>query len=328
MAFISLLLLLFSESSAKEALFSPKQGPHRIRYISSDSKITYYQKTTGGLALSTNYNVKVIIAGNPGDLFLVRGHSDLLLLEKYAQGLYTFSPESGEIYLAKLGADNLIKIGDGRDPLLHREGKFISYYDPTSRELVIFLQKNIASKTRIKVQAVSPLYLPGRALINDQTLLFTQKTNNGLEGLFSYNLENKKITPLRMAESISERFFICETRKKICLLSFLDNREHPFIKLSIIEPSGLEIKGVYQKEARILGPPLSLYEEDRLYLATTSSKGESTFALGLNEEKIEEMELSKLAFQKLSLIGPRVLGNHKGKAYLLDGNYDKKVDDL
>jgi hypothetical protein len=62
MQYIKYLLTLFSISiQAEVAQLQTKQDISKIRYISSDGKFTYYQKNSGELQLSTNYNFTTLL---------------------------------------------------------------------------------------------------------------------------------------------------------------------------------------------------------------------------------------------------------------------------
>ncbi len=190
-----------------------KQALYNIRFVSSDSSFTIYQKHTGGLFLSTNYSVKKIIDGEENSQYNIIGDRSMnnIIITRKSHFHQKFNPNRDhDIFLMPYGGDTVNSIGKGIAPNLHLTGNFISFFKPTKN--IIKLKKLSLPTKSIEIplpQPANPFFRPDVRMINENEAIIYQQNSSGIGIITIYDIKNKQEKIIFKAKDYQSRLEIC-----------------------------------------------------------------------------------------------------------------------
>ena len=167
MRFINLFFILtfvgISSSQAKVREFITKQALNKIRFLSSDGKITYYKKNSGELQMSTNYKVKNILSFPKNTEYIVSVSDEKLKtaieVNKYFYQKNNFNLER-EIYVKNYGVtEEPQKIGVGIHAKLENGDKNLLVYSQKKKAIQNFNLINNQTKEVTLQNKVNPFFI-------------------------------------------------------------------------------------------------------------------------------------------------------------------------
>lgn len=176
-----------------------KQRTEIERYFSNDGKNDYYQKNTGPLMFSTNYNVTELIKGKPGSYYQITPSDDFKYLaiernENHQSLLHI--RKNKKLFLTTFGSKEAIEIGDGVKPKVFLDGKYYIYYNQNSRTIFSVFPHDqlLASKLNFKIELnnkTNKYFTPDYTMKDEGILFYTDINDNGITGVL--NLTKTKI---------------------------------------------------------------------------------------------------------------------------------------
>jgi hypothetical protein len=317
-----------------------KQNNENLRLISRDGKYTYYQKKSGSLHFSTNYNVQDVLKGPPGTqytLFSTSARKKIIVLKNEAFHTYLSLRFKEKIYLINFGESTPKEIGNGISPQLHLNDDWISYYNPSTKTLFFEHTTNSALKFTIKLNAkLNPYFIPQVFMISDNEILYTDLGEKGNHGLikFTRNLnkteviykENSPTTKIEL-NACGDQVIIGEfgylNTKNGSSISFIHKSENDFSKKQTI----------YTTKLDDIGNLFCDYVNSNLIYFVKDFGDEKTPAfdiaeLNLIDKKIAPVTNLKSNTNLINMDGV-ILSIDRGKTIIVKGENDyKNIDNL
>ncbi len=311
-----LLLILLGISSfvkspayaeSKLPILTTKQDVRNLRFVSSDGKFTYYQRGNGSLQFSTNYSVKEVLKFSPNSQYtLIKGRSSRYLVaqvnELYNNYLSIRSPQ--KIHIIKYGTHESQFLAKGVAINLHLKDEWISYYDSLKKKLIVQNHVNPSIKYEIKLaNKVNPYFTPQVAMLDEDTIIYTDLNKEGLPGILRYTVNAKKVELLHKLSTPLIKIELCENDSHLYWFQYgLDPIERSS-QLRRIEKANLKKKKIdllktptlYQSSENDIGDIVCNQKKGHIQLIKTfrSSTGKLTYDAA-------EIELSTGKSSKLS----------------------------
>ncbi|MDP7318989.1 MAG: hypothetical protein QF441_00195 [Bacteriovoracaceae bacterium] len=340
MQYIKYLLTLFSISiQAEVAQLQTKQDISKIRYISSDGKFTYYQKNSGELQLSTNYNFTTLLKKpklTQYNLFTSPKESVLIIeaIEQYYsnQGLR----KNNTVYTSAVGEQEKVeKIGNGRSPKLHLDDNWISFYQPQKGNIVFHnLSAKIPSKKITLTNKINPYFIPTVGMITPNDIIYTDLNLKGLSALIQYSFIEKKFSTIYKAKSPGTKIEFCRYQNKLIVGEFPHSGVESKSSIRVIP---LFKNKNYQNQSVIYTNGLNdignmVCKKNKVFFIRTNeyhpqiNKGDTDiYSLDIESKKIKRQTNFKNVTQIIPM-GNLILTVEKGKYYIVEGN-QKLIND-
>lgn len=325
-------LLTCSAHASKEELpvLTTKQDIRNIRYVSSDGKYTYYQRTNGSLQFSTNYKVTEVLQKEPNTEFKLKaGAAKKYILVEINSNFHTYlaPKDNQEIYLINYGTAEAKKVAEGRMIGLHVEDKWFSYFNSFNKLLTI--QSPLSEKLKHQVKLANnknPYFIPEVIMTDTDTALYTDINKEGIPGILTFKLNSKKIKLLHKSASSTKRIELCINSENIYIMEYgLDpiDKGTTIYKLSKDNLSMNKAKSIYTSEENDLGSLICELNQEHLYFIKTyrNSTGKLTYdAFKVSTDGKKSEKLSSVNFAtNLFLLDQKLLLPYQDKYYIIEG---------
>ena len=320
-----------------------KQALYNIRFVSGDSSFTIYQKHTGGLYLSTNYAVHKILESASSTQFSVtrKKDSDLILISKKQRFHQDFNLNTEEdIFILPYGETEkknkqvvAKKIGNGINPVSHLDGTFVTFYKPSSGEIIVEKLSLPTNTFKIKLpKSPNPFYRSSVLLLNEQNAVVRTLNSSGIESLLKVNFVKSDQKLIKKAESYQIRSEMCLINKKIYLFeSNYQSAEKELSKLSIIDPDSFKAEIVYESQKSDLGNIACDSEKDTIYFLKNYSNNTKSYhdvaKLNIKDKKLTRVTNEDYITNIFEMDG-RLIAVNNGMQMLLIGENSLKKDSI
>lgn len=212
MAFINIFFSFFLHANELPPLLT-KQEISNIRFISDDGRLTYYQRRSGTLLLSTNYDVHELIQLSEGTQYRVASSfdSENLVIEAKEHFHSNLDLRSHhKIFTTQRGATQVREIGEGVDAALHVQGQWVSYFRPAEKKVRIQNLRSDALFFDIVLNnKINPYFRPQVLMPRSDLIFYTDLNEEGFQGIMSYNRSSEEISLLLKTSSPTQHINIC-----------------------------------------------------------------------------------------------------------------------
>jgi hypothetical protein len=311
--------------SAELPQFITKQSSENIRFLSSDSKFTYFQNNSGTLFLSTNYKNEEVLVAAKSTQFNMIGSTDrkYLLISKDETFHSVFTPlKSLTIYLVKYGDKTAKKIGEGVNPKLHMNDAWLSFYVPETKTIqIISTQLNDISFSIKTINQLNPFFIPEIVMFSNEDIFYTDLNENGIAGLIKFSKSNKKSSIIYKANSQEDKLELCKCNELLLIGIFPLNtqgRQSSIFKTPVQKNVSLDIKKFYSNSEKDLGKMICV-DEDLYFIKTDLELGRRKYNVyktptdKLNLSKLTDLNfVSQIVFQE-----DKVLIPYQDKTYVI-----------
>lgn len=311
-----------------------KQDINNIRFVSSDGKFTYYQRTNGSLQFSTNYAVKEVIKLAPHTNYRLIVSNDKKIIFVEADQTYNtyFSIRSPKkLYTIKYGTNEISEVGEGTAIGIHFEDNWISFYDYTARTLTLQNPQNDSLKHTIKLaNLLNPFFIPRVEMIDTDTVVYTDLNKQGLPGLLKFQMNAKKISVLYKSDSPNRTLDLCLSDDNDLYITEIGldpvNKGTNIKKMKGVNLSIDKSILIYSSEENELGSIICNVNPDYLYFIKTfrSSSNKLTYdAVELNLSTKKTKKLSSIEFAtNLFVMDKKLLLPYQDKYFIIKGSAD------
>ncbi|WP_127717705.1 hypothetical protein [Halobacteriovorax sp. HLS] len=336
--FLTFMVFMNSVCSIELPEISTKQSINNLRFISEDGKFTFYQRRSGSLLLSTNYNTEEVLKGPIGTQYTVTSSkSRKLNLIEQSINFHTYLSvrKTSKIYYSDFGKKNIKYIGEGIDARLHEDDVWISYYSPFKNTLHFSNVVNPSASFKIILQNIkNPYFIPQREMLSSKTILYTDVNKEGKNGLIIFDRANSKSDLLQKSDDVFIQYELCTTQEDIYIGSFSASPETPYS--SIAKYSKLDFnlgKGsiLYDNNKSDLGHMICDHKKDTIYFIKDLSKeykktGYEVAKLDTVTKKVSIESSLKWVNSVLNMDG-RLLIPFRGTYYVLEGDKNESTKD-
>ena len=283
----SLFVLLAGNVFAQEGLskmpkLSTKQDVTNLRFLSQDGKFTYYQRRSGALIFSTNFSVQDAIVESVGTYYdIVSTPARKYLAVKAQENKFRFLDivSRSKIYALEYGTHKSIFLGLGDAPQLHLGDTWISFYEKYKRELWFINITNTVLKFKIKLpKKKNPYFLPSAVMLNDQTILYVDQNEKGMDGLIRFDRSTGKKTVLHKQEDPFQRLEICEGPQSLFLGIFDLHSYNRGSRILSSKKTSLKFTPIYSSEFSDLGGIVCNTEDQKIYFIKAFENGSTELA--------------------------------------------------
>lgn len=332
-------LIIFATCEAKTQLpeLLAKQATNNLRLITQDGKITYYQKRSGSLFLSTNYKVSELIKGPPDSQYTLQpGDYQRKIVITQNENFHNYfslrAPEN--IYLSDYGTLNVFKVGLGISPKLHLMDSWLSYFVPSERLITFVHTTNSALKFSIRLNnRINPYFIPEVVMADENVIYYTDLGENGDPGIIEYRRNLSKGTVIYKTNSPMEKLELCFDHSTLFIAELGINSSATGSTFSkIIFPfKDLKQKNIfYSSNLNDLGHMICSYLEDSFYFIKNT--GTSTLAqydiaeFNFPTKKLNILTDLKNSTSLINMDGTLLTYDH-GTYYIIKGKTDFKTTD-
>lgn len=334
-----ILMFCFTTSDAKIQLpeLLAKQSTSNLRLITQDGKITYYQKRSGSLFLSTNYKVTELIKGPADSHYTLRaGDFQRKIVISQNENFHSyFSLRSLEnIYLADYGSLKVYKVGLGISPKLHLMDSWLSYFNPSERMITFENTTNSALKFSIRINnQINPYFVPEVVMADDNVVYYTDLGENGNPGIIEYKRNLAKGDIIYKANTPMEKLELCFDHSTLFLAELGINSSSVGTSFSQITFPFKDFKQrsvFYSSNLNDLGHVICNYLEESFYFIKNT--GTSTQALydiaefNFPTKKLNILTDMKNSTSLVNMDGTLLTYDH-GAYYIIKGKTDFKTTD-
>lgn len=338
---LAVLTLTISIANAENPEFKTKQSLSNIRYISPDGKLTYYQKLSGTLQLSTNYNFKTILK-NPKNTFynvVVANDQSQIAVEIIPENFtrLNFQKDHRIVKLPYNSDQKLVEVGYGTHPQFHLNSQWISYYNFKSQSIVL---TNGKTKKEVKVlNKINPFYIPQIHMLTPNDFIYTDINKEGYEAVIMYSLAEKSFEVIYKAKLPTLKLEICRFNDSLIIGTFPRDgysKGTSILKGNLFTPNiENSLKYLYTSNAADIGNMVC--KNNFVYFIKTLKLNDP---INLKNSEVAKLDINKKAKENLEVIsdldhvtqilelGGMILGSYRGKYYILDGQSPLKSDAL
>lgn len=202
-----------------------KQAINKLRYISNNGKITYYQKNSGELQMSTNYNFANLIKLNPLTHYSITG-SDAqkrIAIEANTQFHSKIDNKKDHLILSGIIGDNkkLVEIGNGVSPRLHLNDEWISFFQNKTQTLYFkSFNPNLNAKSVKLNQNFFRYFTPQVEMISPNDIIYTDINDEGSYAVFIYSFIENNFNLVYKAKQPGHKINICKIKNKLYIGEF------------------------------------------------------------------------------------------------------------
>jgi hypothetical protein len=226
MVWINILILMSGLGFAKDLpKFLTKHSIDNLRFMSSDGRYAYVEKRPGVLGFVSSFKSIDFLSESSTSGFIMSGTParQRLVIESIPN-------EHNENNLMKVnkimtidwGNSQTKEIGFGLDARLQLQDEWITFYLPDDRTITV---KNIITQKSYLIRLspkTHPFFRPEVAMVNDETIVYTEINEKGYAALLQYNLITQKATILYKSSQTATRIELCQTK------GYLGVGEFPF----------------------------------------------------------------------------------------------------
>lgn len=340
MVLISLLLLgslnILAQNQPK---FLTKHDIKSIRFISMDGRYAYVRKKPGVLGLVSSFRNNDFLSESAQTDFLMSGSNsrNRLIIESIPFAYTEFNTNKvHNISVIDWGNTKVRQIGHGRNPKLHLQDEWISFYHPQER--LIRIENLVTTKKYIiKLNQKGPNHhFPDVEMISPDTIIYTDINEQGYSALIQYNLITEKSTVIYKSPQSATGFELCQSK------GYLAIGEFPFEGVS----RSSKILQIKFDNSLILGGFTTIYStteqdvgniictNDSIYFVKTLKQDIKT---GVKQTEVAKLNLNKseidikTAFTNVTQLiemDQRIMVPMRGEFYVLEGEANLSNDKL
>jgi len=329
MVFINLFLLFYSSLTfSSPQVLRTKLPAENIRYISVKGDYTIFQNSIGHLNLSSSYyQLRPIIKAKKRTYFSVlSSFNEKYFLISEDQSFFTNHSimKNKKISLFDKKSNKMSIIGEGINPLFHLNTNWISYYQ-SGKKVIKFITRNKKKSIEIKVnQNKNPYYIPDHFLLNDEQAYYTDYDINNNEILLMYSVMDKALYTVYQAPQSSSDIESCLIKDKIYVLERGLKSSRPYTNIIFIDPFNKHKKSIiYTSKIKDIGSLKCTPEAIYFIKNIKQMNDENYFHSELAKITVSNNHLNILTnlenITNYSFMGPRVLTNHNGNLYIIEG---------
>lgn len=201
-----------------------KQVPGRMRYVSDDGNISFYQKRNGSLAFSTNFNVSEVLTGpSQTHYFVISGSKNKTFLLMKDEFFLTANSirNTASIYAFHSKNPSPKYLGKGLSPKLHLFETWATYYNPHQKRIYIKSLVNSLLDFNLNLNSINnPFFIPEVLVIDNNRVLFTDVNKTGHITLLLFTRSTKKVHVLYRPELPGRRIELCTFKNRLYLGEF------------------------------------------------------------------------------------------------------------
>jgi hypothetical protein len=339
MVWISLFILSFSLNAKELPRFLTKHSMESIRFISLDGRYAYIKKRQGVLGLISSFRSTDFISDQSNSDFIVSDSrfKRRLAIEIVPDYHNEFNIlKNHKIVVVDWGKTQTIQIGAGRQPKLHLDDEWISYYEPTERRINI---QNVITQKKFQIKLspkASTYFFPEVEMISANTVIYTDVNDKGYVALIQYNLVTQKINVLFKSTQTGTRLELCQDKSYVAIGEFPYNDISRTSKIMQIKLTGsTNLAGystIYSSTDSDLGNMVCT--DDSIYFIKTLThlkkinyKQTEAVKLDLKTNQVKTVTDLSTVTQLLSMDG-RILIPFRGEFYVLEGTSNLTDDKL
>lgn len=339
MVLISLMTFFISFAYSIENLprFLTKQPIDNLRFISMDGRYAYVVRKPGVLGLITSFNNNDFLSTASTSDFLVSGSrfQQRLIIETIPNAQTEFYPNKNhQISVVDFGNSKPRLIGEGRNPKLHLQDEWITYYNTLTRTINV---ENLLTTKKFQISLNGkPFFIPDMEMVSNDTLVYTDINEQGHSGLINYNLITQKSTIIYKSPLSAMRLELCQNDGYLAIGEFpYESVTRGSKILQIKVTSGTNIAGyetIYNSQSQDLGQIVCA--EKSLYFIKTTKQHKR---LGVKTTEAAQLNLSNQTIKIRSSLGHvtqllmmdgRVLIPYREDFYVLEGTSNLSDDKL
>ena len=334
---IILALMLYSLSANDKIKLNEllsKQVPGRMRFVSNDGKISFYQKRNGGLAFSKNFKISEVLKGTPQINYSVIAGNEkkIFLLIKSTFYLTAHSiRNTPDLYTFKAEDKSIRYLGRGLSPRMHLLDTWASFYNPHQKQILIKSLVNSLLNSSIKINSTkNPFFIPEVAMIDNNRILYTDVNEKGHIALFLYTRSNKKSDVLYRPQDAGIKIELCTIKENLYLGKFPLNgigRESQILEFNLKTPlDDSHGRIIYESSSSDYGNLICSSQIKKIFFIKVFPYGKSSYEyssevveLDPKTKQIQNLSQEKNITQIIEMDG-RILIPHNGKLLIAKGD--------
>lgn len=332
---------LFAQSKLPPELLT-KQAIQNIRFISDDGKVTYFQKDSGGLSITTNYQTTEIVKEKPNTQFslVLSPLKKKLLLSAFTNFLDSQSfLRTEDISVSDYQGKDFTKLGSGTHARLHLQDDWVSYYEPGKKQIHYHKLSGSKSEFTIKLKnQINPYFTPQTILLSDTTALITDLNTQGYEILYRFDSLTGNFTQIYKTTQAGMKLELCRNKQQLVIGQFSlgDTANGSLIMTVDIDPQFTlkKMDVIYSSNLNDLGNIVCEGLDDEVYFIKALTKESD---INIKNTEVAKLNLNSKQFEVLTQIGDasqitrldsRILIPYRGKLLVIKGESNQKSDDL
>lgn len=203
-------------------LYENKRPNSTLRYQTSDGYISYYQRNTGELMLSTKLEVHSLLNSGLNEHFFLSDSSfgEKIIISS-SQNFYTTSAfvPMNELYYSVIGEKTVGKIADlGFAPRLHLKDTWVSYYQHKFKIVKFHSFTNQELNFQVKLNKNTQyLHIPTTLMLDSNTVLFNDINNQRKFALMKLERSTQTIVPIYLT-NLNEEMNLCQQENTIFMM--------------------------------------------------------------------------------------------------------------
>jgi len=339
MVWISLFILSFSLGAKELPRFLTKQSLESIRFISLDGRYAYIQKKQGVLGLISSFRSTDFISDNSQSDFLVTDSrfKQRLAIEIIPNYHSEFNIlKNNKIVIVDWGKTQTTEIGYGRQPKLHLNDEWISYFEPIEKRINI---QNVITQKKYQIKLspkASTYFIPEVEMVSANTVVYSDVNDKGYVALIQYNLVTQKATVLFKSSQTGTRLELCQDKGYVAIGEFPYDDIERTSKILQIKLSGSSNLAGYTTIYSSIDSDLGniLCTEDSIYFIKTlthlkkiNHKQTEVVKLDLKTTQVKTVTDLSTVTQLISMDG-RILIPYRGEYFVLEGTSNLTDDKL
>ncbi len=337
---ICLLLSKFTFAKSKLPILATKQDIHNIRFISSDGKYTYYQRSSGDLILSSNYNIRSVLKGQKLTQYKVYGskwRKKIIISVSGDYHYYYNIRQLNKLYQVEFGKNEAELLGMGTNPTLHLNDSWISYFNPYNRK--IHFQNLGHKELQFEISLANKInhyFVPSVVMPDNKTVIYTDLDEKGLPGIMRFSINNKKFDLILKGKTHMAKIELCLDNNKLYVGHFGIGKRNQSSTIQVIDKiTNITMKNsrkIYHSDLNDIGNIICSMADNNLYfvksLKTSSGKiNNEIVSIEPVSGKISILTDLKYASQVINIDG-RLICPFRGQYYLVIGKNNMENDKI
>jgi hypothetical protein len=326
----SLITTHYSFSKSNLKILATNQDPSKIRFLSHNGKFTYYQKRTGELMLSSNFNIKGVLKDKPGTQYIIYSSpfkKKLIIEKNNSFQLIQNLKKNKELFVINFGGNTPLYVGKGQSPQIHLKDQWISFFN-SYKKIITF--KNIHSSKlvfNIKISnKINPFFIPYKEILHKSSILYTDLNKKGFSGLIHYDLLEKKSSIIYKAKNQNKKIEICVNNNFVFVGVFpmdLKEKESIIFFQKIDNFSKENFKTLYESKTSDIGNIVCKFDKKNIFFVKNIKKDGRKDSFEIAKLRIKEKKLSIISdldiLTQIIVMDGKLLTIKDGEFYLLEG---------
>lgn len=339
MLWISLILASINIFAAELPRFYTKHSSETLRFISMDGRYAYVQKRPGVLGLVSNFRSVDFLLDNSGNNFLVRGSrfKNRLAIESIPNAHDELSMiNNHKIFVIDYGNSAAREIGIGRNPRLHMNDEWISFYDIRTKAIKVV---NLLTQKKYEIKLskkANPFFIPEVEMTSGTKLFYTDINESGASALVMFDLGTASTAIVYKSAQNATRLELCQNEDYLAVGEFpydgvSRNSKISFAKTAQLN-SSVGLTSLYTSVEQDIGNMICM--PDSIYFVKTMNHDKTlnhkltdVVKLEISSQKVEAKSNLKQVSQIIEMDG-RVLIPFRGIFYVLEGRANIGDDTL